>query len=168
MRVVTVSGYKRLDFRPKGMPVYSGLKENLKEAVALVELYERYGRVSVIRHELSQLEDYDSLPNALTYITTRRVGTGYRSGCLLCRAVNDECENCIHSALVFRSDRMPLELTGFSPCVYHQTYMRVVKAETVDELARAFRMRAKFIRELVARYCDANGIDNPLNIQDDE
>lgn len=116
--------------------------KNLEVAKELLEKYK-----SVTLEELKQvfkdlqesqedgLVDGDMVLNALT-------GFGEPQTCLLCRAVNEICEDCIYS---FRLSERPI------PCI-DIIYHRICNSMYAEELYRYLQQRISYLSHVIEWY----------------
>lgn len=122
----------------------------MKNLEAAKELLERYKNVTL--EELKQVfkdlqENYqedddivdgDTVLNALT-------GFGDPSTCLLCKAVNGFCEDCIYS---FRINEESV------PCL-DSIYNRMSGSETAEELYHYLQQRISYLTHVI-EWCELN------------
>ena len=112
--------------------------KNLKEFKELILKYESITLEDIIATEDNIKGTFDEVAQALT-------GFGYRPTCTLCQIVKGDCEFCTWSYIVDSSD-----LKYFAPCTILEskiTYIAIYKAETPEELLKAFKARAKYMRQ---------------------
>lgn len=110
--------------------------KNLKEAKELLEKYK-----SITLEQLE--EDYEKDPILSGFdILNKITGFGNTTSCILCKAVNEECVNCIYS---FRIDERPF------PCI-DKIYTEMDKATSAEELFNAIQKRISYLTHIIEWY----------------
>lgn len=119
----------------------------MKNLEAAKELLSKYRSVTL--EELKQLFeqtpenkcdiiDGDTVLNKIT-------GFGNAGTCLLCKAVNEVCEDCIYS---FRLNERPI------PCI-DIIYGRICNSETAEELYQHLQQRISYLSHVI-EWCELN------------
>lgn len=88
-----------------------------------------------LQEEENDVIDGDTVLNTIT-------GFGETSSCLLCRAVNEICEDCIYS---FRLSERPI------PCI-DIIYNRICNSETAEELYHYLQQRISYLSHVIEWY----------------
>jgi hypothetical protein len=112
--------------------------ENIQAFKDLIEKYE-----GITLKEIQKCWDAKDTEEAAKYLT----GFGTCMTCTLCRSVHECCTECVY----FRkrkSDHLYCCNTGENA----KTYDAINKAETPEELLKAFRKRAKHMRKAYSKY----------------
>ena len=106
--------------------------------VTLEELKQVFKDLQENYQEGDDIVDGDTVLNALT-------GFGEPHTCLLCRAVNEICEDCIYS---FRLSERPI------PCI-DIIYHRICNSETAEELYQYLQQRISYLSHVI-EWCELN------------
>lgn len=108
--------------------------KNLKEAKELLEMYK-----SITLEQLE--EDYEKDPFLSGFdILNKITGFGNTTSCILCKAVDEGCINCIYS---FRIDEIP--------CL-DKIYIEMNKATSAEELYNAIQKRISYLTHVIEWY----------------
>lgn len=116
----------------------------MRNLEAAKELLEKYKSVTLeelkqvfkhLQEEENDVIDGDMVLNTIT-------GFGETSTCLLCKAVNGICENCIYS---FRLNEKPI------PCI-DIIYGRICNSETAEELYQYLQQRISYLSHVIEWY----------------
>ena len=118
--------------------------KNLKAAKELLEKYK-----SITLEELKQVfkdlqesqEVYDYIVDGDMVLNTI-TGFGEPHNCLLCKAVNEICEDCIYS---FRISERPI------PCI-DIIYHRICNSMCAEELYRYLQQRISYLSHVIEWY----------------
>ena len=112
------------------------MKKNVKNLPEFKALIERYDTITLQEIE-DVLTDVAWPEDAKQQLT----GFGKHSTCTLCIAAGrtgdwgETCKGCVYH--------------GDMGCLRHKTYDMICKAETPEELLKAYRARAKYMRTLI-------------------
>jgi hypothetical protein len=105
--------------------------KNREQAILLVKRYE-----SITIEEIEEIGG----PNCTGALVAETL-TGFGS-MVACRLCVVQCVECIHD--IVRNNKR-------YPCTSHHTYWDIDRAETSEELHKAFKARAKYLRKLVIK-----------------
>lgn len=111
----------------------------MKNIKAAKELLEKYKSITLEQLE----EDYEKDPILSGFdILNKITGFGNTTSCILCKAINEECVNCIYS---FRIDERPF------PCI-DKIYTEMDKATSAEELFNAIQKRISYLTHIIEWY----------------
>ena len=111
----------------------------MKNIEAAKELLEKYKSIT-----LEQLEEYyENDPILLGFdILNRITGFGNTTSCILCKAVDGECVNCIYSFRI--GERL-------FPCL-DKIYNEMDRATSAEELFNAIQKRISYLTHVIEWY----------------
>jgi len=112
--------------------------KNVKEFKKLIERYESI--------TLEEIEDQAELLvefNA-THIAHKLTGFGYSKSCTLCRKVKENCNLCVYAK----------DGIGHFNCLDDKSYDNIDRATSSEELKKAFKRRAIYLRKTYPQYLE--------------
>jgi len=121
--------------------------ENIKQAKALVR---RYNSITLkeIKKEFLKYKYFRSDPYThKAFIANYLTGFGKTTTCILCRTVTS-CNECIYSVLNKNTHYVTVYCNSKS-LDSHITFINIKYSDTPKELHKAFRVRAKYINNLI-------------------
>lgn len=110
--------------------------KNLKEAKELLEKYK-----SITLKQLEKYYEKDPILSGFD-ILNKITGFGNTASCILCKAVNEGCVNCIYS---FRIDERSF------PCI-DKIYIEMNRATSAEELFNAIQKRISYLTHVIEWY----------------